>query len=160
MMTISENDYLLTIEYLKDTLDNGDQYLACGDLIALSTLEDLKSLPTFRTNYDATEYCFVNTTDRDFVIQLSVVWIYKAMLAGIKDPTILVRKGDLIDLEMTAFFYADKEENELIKTEKKEISNEKNNPKEKTVEHVGHYGKENPSACQKDKQEKNIPDRK
>lgn len=118
-MTFLENDYKLTMDYLKRALDKGDKYLAYGDWIALCTPEGLKSLPTFRTNYDATEYCFENTTDRDFVIQLSVESIYKAMLEGIKDPTILVRKGDLIDVEMTAFYYADKVENELTKTEKK-----------------------------------------
>lgn len=159
-MTISEHDYLLTMDYLKKTLDKGDKYLAYDDWIELCTLEDLKSLPTFRTNYDASEYCFENTTDRDFVIQLSVEWAYKAMLEGIKDPTIIVRKGDLIDVETTAFYYADKLENELTKTEKKEISNEKNNPKEKTVEHVGHIEKESAVTRQKYKQEKNISDQK
>ncbi|RQO37698.1 hypothetical protein DBR39_12475 [Chryseobacterium sp. KBW03] len=159
-MTISEYDYLLTIDYLKRTLDKGERYLAYGDWITLCTLEDLKSLPTFRTNYDATEYCFENTTDRDFVVQLSVEWFYKAMLEGIKDLTILVRKGNLIDVEMTAFYYADKVENELTKIEKKEISNEKNNPKEKTLEHVGHFEKENPVSQQKDKQNKSLSDQK
>ncbi|REC79473.1 hypothetical protein DRF60_06520 [Chryseobacterium elymi] len=44
-MTISEIDYLLTVDYLKKTLDKGDKYLAYG-WIAVCTLEDLKSLPT------------------------------------------------------------------------------------------------------------------
>lgn len=43
-MTISEIDYLLTVDYLKKTLDKGDKYLAYGDWIAVCTLEDLKSL--------------------------------------------------------------------------------------------------------------------
>lgn len=43
-MTISEIDYLLTVDYLKKTLDKGDKYLVYGDWIAVCTLEDLKSL--------------------------------------------------------------------------------------------------------------------
>lgn len=82
------------------------------------------------------------------------------MLEGIKDPTILVRKGDIIDVEMTAFYYALKVENELTKTENKENSNEKNNPKEKTAEHVGRFEKENPVTQQKDKQDKSLSDQK
>ncbi|ASE62065.1 hypothetical protein CEQ15_11460 [Chryseobacterium indologenes] len=159
-MTISENDYLLTLNYFKKTLDKGDKYLAYGDWIELCTLEDLKTLPTFQTNYEATEYCFENTTDRDYVIQLSVEWAYKAMVAGIEDPSIIVRKGGLINVKMTAFYYADKVENELTKTKKKENRNEKNSPKEKTVEHVRPFGKEDPGTRQKDKQDKDISDQK
>jgi hypothetical protein len=124
---------LLTLNYLKKTLNKGDKYLAYGDWIAIHTLEDLKSLPTFQTNYEATEYCFENTTDRDYVIQLSVEWAYKAMVAGIEDPSIIVRKGGLINVEMTAFYYADKVENELTKTKKKRTGMKRTAQKKKLL---------------------------
>lgn len=156
-MVIQENDYRDILQYFKKMYDKGERYIAYEDN---SQPVDARSLPTFRTHFGAMEFCYECTTDINRMSFLSIESAYKAMLAAIDDPSLLVRirTNQDIDISLTTIFYSERVEREHSQIAKNNyISHENPNNKEKQGEDKLQIAKEGQIPQQNDKQKEIRP---
>lgn len=161
-MIIKEDDYLDALTYLKKMLDKGEKYIAFDDS---RHVVDIKSLETFRTHYDAMEFCYECTTDFDVVSYLSIDSAYKALQEGIKNQSILIRSGGNIDITTTTLLYKFKTEDRYktneqfaVDHENKKIKKENSSKdKEPEVQGIFQMGKVEPTLQPENKQKKISP---
>ncbi len=123
-MKIRKEDYQEILDWLVKKRGEREEYVAfLNDYVSVSK-EDLS---TFSSQYDAQEFCHEMSTDIDTYDYLAVRSAYRAMAEAMKDKSLLIQKGGIVDVGMmVSLRYQRLEAEQLNNNQNTKVMNQKN----------------------------------
>lgn len=143
-MKIALEDYRQVMEGLGELHMEGYSYIAFDPVLPVS---DVRELNAFDDSYDAVEYCHEMRTDVDLFDYQPIYPLYRAMVKGLEDSSLLTVQDGYIDLSalLKTYYHI---ESETIKHKNNMDMNQKNlEILQNQVKYTG-FGEELPKQIQ------------
>lgn len=123
-MKIRKDDYRDILDYLVNKRWEGEEYVSFPDREVPIGMEKLY---TFRELYDVQDFCSVMSTDVDRYDFLSLRSTYRAMSEAMKDTSLMIERGGMVDIsQMVALRYRRLETEQINNELNPTIMNQKN----------------------------------